>query len=254
VRQELSGLTADNAKTVARHLVMAARLLDDDPEQALQHALAARGRAARIGVVREAVGLASYRSGRYADALAELRTARRLTGSNEHLPVLADCERGLGRPERALDLAASPEARTLDVAGRAEILIVAAGARTDLGQPEAAVALLAVPELERRKAAPWLARLRSAYADALEAVGRVEEAQRWQVLAGAADVDGTAGIRELPFHEDVVIDLDEDDASDSDTDADHLPDPDDDHDDIDGTGGLDARDLAPEPPTAGSRA
>ena len=194
VRAELAALRPETATAVARHLVMVARLLDDDPESAWRHAAAAREKAARLASVREAVGLAGYASGRYAEALAELRTVRRLTGSNVHLPVMADCERGRGRPERALELAASDEARKLDFEGQVEMLIVAAGARADMGQRDAAVVTLQVPELQSRQRATWLARLRSAYADALAAVGRTQEAQDWLQRALEADVDGEAGI------------------------------------------------------------
>ncbi len=193
VRAQLSSLGAYSAKEVARHLVMAGRLIDDDPELAWQHAVAARARGARIWVVREAVGLAAYRAGRFAEALAELRTVRRLTGSNEHLPVMADCERGLGRPLRALALATHDEASTLDQAGRVELRIVAAGARSDLGQLDAAVVTLQVPELQARGSHPWLARLRSAYADALEAAGRPDEARVWLERAAQADETGETG-------------------------------------------------------------
>ncbi len=158
---------------------MTGRLLDEDPEAAWQHALAARARGARIGAVREATGLAAYRTGRYAQALAELRTLRRLTGSSDHLPIMADCERGLGRPERALALAASAEAGRLATPERVELLIVASGARADLGQHDAAVLALQVPELESSAAEDWVSRLRVAYANALAAVGRDEEAAAW---------------------------------------------------------------------------
>ena len=196
VRAELASLGEPAARQVSRHLVMAGRLLDTDPEQAWQHAVAARGRAGRLAVVREAAGLAAYRAGRYAEALAELRTARRLTGSDEHLAVMADCERGLGRPERALTLAASPQARRLEQDQRVELLIVAAGARLDLGQPEAAVVLLQVPDLGGNRTGDAVARLRSAYADALVAAGRGGEAEHWRERARQADVAGTAGIDE----------------------------------------------------------
>jgi tetratricopeptide (TPR) repeat protein len=189
VRRELLGLAAHTAKDVSRHLVMAGRLIDDDPEQAWAHACAARDLAGRVSVVREAAGLTAYRSGRYAEALAELRTARRVSGSNVHLPIMADCERGLGRPERALAVATSAEANLLDEGGRIEMRIVAAGARLDLGQPEAAVLTLQIAELTRRPAMPWQARLRAAYSDALAAAGRHEEAQQW--LQRAAEVDET---------------------------------------------------------------
>jgi tetratricopeptide (TPR) repeat protein len=192
---------------------MVGRLIDDDPEAAWQHALAARARAARIGVVREAAGLAAYRAGHYAQALAELRTARRLTGSDEHLPVIADSERALGRPERALTIAASPEIGKLDVEHRVEMLIVEAGARSDLGQKEAAVITLQVGLLDSHARAPWVARLRTAYADALADVGRDEEAARWLERAADADLDDVTGIHErLAELDDVVVtDLEEDD-------------------------------------------
>jgi hypothetical protein len=192
-RRELTSLSKDAARQVSRHLVMAGRLLDDEPELAWEHALAARGRAARIGIVREAAGLAAYRTGRFAEALAELRTARRLSGSADHLPLMADAERGLGRPERALAIAVSPDAAALDTEGRIEMLIVAAGARTDLGQLDAAVVTLDVPQLHGKGRSAWLARLRSAYADALAAVGREDEARHWLEAAAEADEDGSTG-------------------------------------------------------------
>lgn len=192
VRGELGTLSRENAKQVARHLVMVFQLLDDDPKAALEHAVAAQRRAGRVGLVREAAGIAAYRAGEYEHALRELRTARRLTGSQQQLPLMADCERGLGRPERALDLAAGPEVRQLDRAGQLEMLMVAAGARQDLGQPESAVVLLQVPELTRR-GAPGHARLLSAYADALAAAGRQSEAEDWLRRAAAADTAGETG-------------------------------------------------------------
>jgi len=189
IRAELSTLSGGAAGAVARHLVMAGRLIDADPALAYEHAIAARRRAARVGVVREAAGVAAYAAGRYSDALAELRAARRITGSPEYLPMMADSERGLGRPRRALDLAADPAVAGLDMAGRVEMLIVAAGARRDLGQLEAAAVSLQLPELRSRSQQPWVARLRYAYADTLVALGRAEEARRWFVKAAEADRD-----------------------------------------------------------------
>jgi tetratricopeptide (TPR) repeat protein len=178
-----------NAETVARHLVMAGRLLDEDPETAYQHAAAAAKRAGRVGAVREAAGLTAYRSGRYAQALSELRAARRITGDHSALPVMADCERGLGRPERALEVAASPEVQNLDAAARVEMLIVASGARRDLGQLDAAVLALQGPALRPNQRKPWSARLFYAYADALEAADRVDEATTWFGHAAEADTE-----------------------------------------------------------------
>src|ERR671920_1863172 len=101
------------------------------PETAYQHTLAARARAARVAIVREATGETAYAAGHFAEALAELRAARRMTGANDHLPVMADCERALSRPERALQLARNPAVAALPVELRAEMTIVEAGGRPD---------------------------------------------------------------------------------------------------------------------------
>ena len=190
VRAELSSLAKLNAEAVARHLVMAGRLLDTDPEAAYLHAKAAQARAGRVGAVREAAGLAAYATGRFAEALSELRAARRITGDDSLLPVLADCERGLGRPERALALAATPEVKALPAAARVEMLIVASGARRDLGQAEAAVLALQGPQLRPEARRPWSARLFYAYAEALLDAGRRDEAAQWFGHAAAADTEG----------------------------------------------------------------
>lgn len=190
-RAELRTLPKDLASRVARHLVQAGRLAEEDPELAYKHARAARRLASRVGVVREAAGLAAYRSGEWAEALAELRAARRLSSADDaYLPIMADCERGLGRPERALDLIKSPEAKKLDAMGRVELRIVESGARRDLGQNDAAVVALQIPELRDRRLRPWSARLFYAYADALAEADRTEEAIEWFARASAADRDG----------------------------------------------------------------
>jgi tetratricopeptide (TPR) repeat protein len=159
--------------------VAAGLLVDTDPAAALAHAYAARGHAARIGAVREAVGLTAYHAGEWAVALSELRAVRRMNGTVEHLPVEADCERALGRPDRAIELWRSPITQQLDEGSRMELLIVAAGARRDLGQLDSAVVMLQVPGLGARQIQEWSARLRYAYADALLAAGRTDEARTW---------------------------------------------------------------------------
>jgi tetratricopeptide (TPR) repeat protein len=213
-RKELMSLAKDTAETVARHLVMAGRLMDDDPEAALAHARAARALAGRVGAVREANGLVAYLAGEWAEALSELRTARRLTGDPEHLAVMADCERALGRPDRALLVVEDPQASSLSPATRVELLIVASGARRDLGQADAAVVSLQVAALEG-PVRPWTARLRYAYADALLTAGREAEARQWFSRAADVDEDGQTDAEErLLALDGVVLDdlLEEDDA------------------------------------------
>ena len=196
VRRQLRTLPADLATKVARHLVMAGQVLDDDPDTAYAHADEARRLASRIPAVREAAGLSAYAAGRFADALTELRAATRMSGRPDLLPLIADAERGVGRPERALSLAASEEARSLTTDGRVEMAIVASGARRDLDQPDAAVVALQIPELRRERQEPWFARLAYAYAEALEMVGRSAEALSWLRRAVDADRDGSTGAAE----------------------------------------------------------
>jgi tetratricopeptide (TPR) repeat protein len=186
----LTTLDRANAEMVAKHLVAAGELLDDDPETALAHARAARARSGRIAAVREAVGIAAYRCGDWAQALAELRAARRMGSKSVLLPLIADCERGVGRPERAIELARSPEAEQLTGDDADELRIVAAGARTDLGQLDQALAVLSTPPIDSARRGQTAARLSYAYADTLLALGRHDEAVQWFLRAAAADVDG----------------------------------------------------------------
>jgi tetratricopeptide (TPR) repeat protein len=196
-RRELHSLSKSAAELVGRHLVAAGRLIDDDPEQALAHARFARSRASRVAVVREAAGLAAYHAGEWAEALGELRAVRRMSGGQTHLPVMADCERALGRPERALELAAEATDLPKDVA--VELRIVAAGARRDMGQLDAAVVALQGPDLDPRIREPWTPRLFYAYADNLEAAGRTDDAIRWFLNAAEADVDEETDAAERAF-------------------------------------------------------
>lgn len=190
VAAELRTLPEALAEKVARLLVATSVALDaNDPEQALAFAQEAKRLAGRVSVVREALGLAAYAAGDYAEALAELRAVRRLTGSQDHLPLMADCERGLGRPRKALELLAEVPEEQLPEPSRVEARIVAAGARRDLGQADAALLLLQVPALNARRTESWLPRLRYAYADTLLDLGRVDDARTWFGRAADADLE-----------------------------------------------------------------
>ncbi|NQD88254.1 hypothetical protein HP499_10610 [Paenarthrobacter sp. CM16] len=200
---QIKTLEEQSAGWVAKHLVMAGRLIDIEPELAFQHALAASRRGGRLSVVREAVGLTAYAAGHYGEALREFRTYRRISGSNVHLPVMADCERGLGRPDRALDMVRSPEAQDLDAPGKVELAMVASGARADLKQFDAAVTELEIPQLDINRAFSYSPRLFRAYAEALTAVGRTEEADKWARQALVAE--NALGVGD--FAEPEILDL-----------------------------------------------
>ncbi len=192
MRGRLRTLSKEGAERAGKHLVMVARLIDDDPELAYQHAQAAVRRAGRVDVAHEALGLTAYRSGRYAEALRELRTVRRLNGSPEHLPVIADSERGLGRPERALVVAGDPDVALLTADSKVELAMVISGARLDLGEPEAAVAVLETPVVKAAKGL-LAARVAQALSTALTAVGRAQDAERELARFTAAELDAAAG-------------------------------------------------------------
>ncbi|MEU1388949.1 MULTISPECIES: hypothetical protein [unclassified Nonomuraea] len=239
MREELRSLPGDLSDLVGRHLVAAERALEeDDPDKAHEHTKVARRFAARIGVVREAAGIVAYRAGHFSEALSDLRAARRMTGSDAYLPVMADCERGLGRPERAIDLVRSPEAERLDRAGRIELTIVESGARRDLGQQDAAVITLQrLPELRDPQPKPWSARLAFAYADALADAGHQEAATDWFARAMAFDEDGEtdAAERYAELTGAVIEDVEEDFEEDLDS-----------EDDFDDAGAADEGKLAEE--------
>ena len=150
--------------------------------------------------------------GDYARALTEFRTVRRLSGSSHLLPLMIDCERGLGRPERALELLRSPEARALGPEDQIEMLIVGSGIRRDMGQPQAAV--LALQGSVEGPARPWSGRLYYAYADALLEAGRESDAREWFARAAIADEEGLTDAGERVDELDGVAVVEESDADD----------------------------------------
>jgi tetratricopeptide (TPR) repeat protein len=189
VRAQLKSLPEKLAQRVARHLAAAGAIIDDDPETAYQHSLAARSRAPRLAVVREAVGEAAYAAGHYAEALAELRAAKRMNGATAYLPIMADCHRALGNAKRALELAKSPSVARFPAAAKAEMTIVEAGARRDLGQLDAALRTLELSPINSKSREPWVVRLRYAYADTLEQAGRESDALSWFHRTNAIDAE-----------------------------------------------------------------
>ncbi|MEI7540222.1 MAG: hypothetical protein WCJ89_01940 [Actinomycetes bacterium] len=187
LRAELLSLSAENAKVVARHLACVNLYAEDDPQRAHKHGVAAAHHAGRLAVVRESAGYAAYRAGYYEIALKELRASHRISGDVSMWPVMADCERGLGNPLKALNLAGSAEVKRLAKPEEIEMRIVASGARRDLGEFDAAVVTLTCKEL-KNEVEEWAVRLRYAYADALDAAGRRVEAKEW--FAKCAAIDG----------------------------------------------------------------
>jgi tetratricopeptide (TPR) repeat protein len=180
---ELRTLPGDLAEYIARLLVATA--VTEDPDQAYRYAQHARDLAARVGVVRETCAIAAYQAGDWAAALAEFRAARRLTGRVSYLPLMADCERALGRLDRALDLVTGADARAADRQTQIELRIVESGIRRDQGLLDAAVVALNGPELGGDRIRPEHARLYYAYADALRVVwARRSRGRQWRDRRG----------------------------------------------------------------------
>jgi len=219
VRAELKSLPKELANTVAAHLVAAGELIEVDPERAYAHAEAAKRRAARLSLAREALAETAYAAGHYDVALTEFRALRRMTGSPDYLAVLADCERALGRPEAALRLVREGEQSVKDPAMLVELRIVQAGARADSGQQAEALRLLS-NEIESPRGVvpkPAQARLRYAYAALLLEQGDRDAAQDWFTATARIDPEGTDALDRLDELNGMVLitdfeDDDEDDA------------------------------------------
>lgn len=206
-RNELKTLSDENAERVARHMAMAARAIDDDPHLAHEHAQAAMRHAGRVAVVRETLAITAYATGDFALALRELRTVRRISGRNDHIAMIVDSERGVGRPEKALEEGRSADRHALPVAQRAELAIAMSGARLDLGQTELALHDLDIPEVDPNRAFEWSAGLFAARAAVLEDLGRTDEAAEWSrrariagdAIAAKLAEDDTVEIHEIAF-------------------------------------------------------
>ncbi len=217
-RNELKTLSKENAEEVARHLVMASQLIDEDPALAHQHALSASRRAGRIAVVRETLAITAYATGDFALALRELRTYRRISGRDDQIALMVDSERGVGRADRALEVGRAVDRSTLETPVRVELAIAMSGARLDLGEPERALQELDIPELDPDRAFEWSPALFAARAAVLEELGRTDEAAQWQrravIAADAIDAASGLGDLETVFVEEVIEEDLEDAAED----------------------------------------
>ena len=185
VRVQLKTLTAENAEMVARHLAMVNLLIATDPELAHKHALAASRRAGRLAIVHETLGVTAYTVGDYALALRELLTHRRLSGSLDQIPLIVDSERGMNRPNKALEAAAGVERKKLPVGVRINLAIALSGARLDLGDAKNAKLELEIPELSPKQIFPQSPLLFRSYAEVLRELG--ESGEAWEDLAQRAE-------------------------------------------------------------------
>ena len=212
MRAELKSLDLETAREVGAYLMTAGQLIDTDPELAYRHAEAARRRAARLPITREAAAETAYAAGLYEEALSQYKTLRRMTGSPDLIPVTVDCLRAVGRYRDALELADEGTREITDPSMRIELLIVTAGVRVDMGQREEAMRLLRreidKPTVRHPRLAQ--ARLLYAYSDLLAQTGDMVNARRGFAMAAKLDPEGTtAALDRLDEMDGVVLDLDE---------------------------------------------
>jgi tetratricopeptide (TPR) repeat protein len=162
----------------AARLERAVQLLErDDSRGAVAEAQKAKDLAPRSVAVREVLGMALYRQERWRDALAELQTYRRMSGRADQNHLIADAERAVGRPERAVPLAEEALAgRGVPIAAKAEAVIVAASALADMGRFDQALGLLRRVRTSDDVARPEVLRVWYVIADVLEKAGRPREA------------------------------------------------------------------------------
>ncbi len=206
---------------VGGRLLMAGQLIDTDPELANRHAQAAKQSAPRLPIVREAVGETAYAMGDFAAALNEFRALRRMSGTDEYLPAMADCERALGRRQAALKLVKEGLASSPEVPEMVELRLVEAGIRAESGQVAEALRLLQseIENVAARGPKIVRARLRYAYADLLEQSGQLEAAEQWFGAADRLDLEqATDAVDRLARLRGVVIEFDESEDEESDSD------------------------------------
>ncbi len=196
LRAELRGLNKSLAGRVGGHLRAVGELVDSDPQLALRHALVARRLASRLPVVREVTADTAYAAEDYETALTEYRAIHRMSGNDDYLPVIADCERAVGKHQAALRTLRQAREAKLSVPQQVEVILVEAGIRDDLGQRPEALRLLKDAISGGRGGRDGQARLRFAYANLLAATGRVEAAREWLVSASHYDDQDALGVGE----------------------------------------------------------
>lgn len=164
---------------------------EEDYEEAIELGEQSKHIALRSGAVRELLGLAYYRAGRWQEAARELSAYRRLAGSTDQNPVLGDCHRALGKPQRALEICAEIDPRQTDPAIVYEAVIVSAGALADLGRLDEAIARLEKLQLQPDNVEEHHVRAWYALADLLQRKGRFTQAKEWFEAVASADPEST---------------------------------------------------------------
>lgn len=206
-RERLRGLSKEHAENIGLHILAAYTLEERDPELALEHAKWVAHQASRIDFARETLAFVAYRQGDYKLALREFRTAFRMNGFLDYLPFIADCERGMGEPKKAIETAMSDDAKYLRGESKAEMFLVYAGALGDLELWNKAIEI--VHTLGRSKGLAGEYRMRAVQAEQyfLEQTGRSDEAVALDQLLDKLELQ-YADAEEDETSDDLVIEYD----------------------------------------------
>lgn len=206
-RERLRGLSKEHAENIVLHILAAYTLEERDPELALEHAKWVAHQASRIDFARETLAFVAYRQGDYKLALREFRTAFRMNGFLDYLPFIADCERGMGEPKKAIETAMSDDAKYLRGESKAEMFLVYAGALGDLELWNKAIEI--VHTLGRSKGLAGEYRMRAVQAEQyfLEQAGRSDEAVALDQLLDKLELQ-YADAEEDETSDDLVIEYD----------------------------------------------
>ncbi|MCT6811307.1 MAG: helicase, partial [Bifidobacterium sp.] len=212
-RLRLRGLSKEHAENIGLHILAAYALEETDPQGALAHAKWAARQASRIDLARETLALVAYRQGDYKLALKEFRTAHRMNGYSDYLPFIADCERGLGNPRKAIEEATSEEGSQLQGESKAEMFLVYAGALGDLGLWDKAIETVQALVKARGLSGDYRMRAVQAEQNFLEQAGRSQEALELEPLldrleAEYADEDEDEDGQNGGQSEEILIDYD----------------------------------------------
>jgi len=151
-----------------------------------------------VASVRELHGLTLYRLGRWKDALRELNAFAELTQSVDQHPVIADCERALGRHARVEQLWAELRRAGAGSDILAEGRLVMAGSLADRERLSDAIALLE-PAVQRQVRKPLDRHLRQWYAlaDLYERSGDLPRARALFVKVVDADPELSDALERL---------------------------------------------------------
>lgn len=207
-RERLRGLSKEHAENIGLHILAAYALEEEEPKLALEHAKWAAKQASRIDFSRETLAFIAYRQGDYKLAAREFRTAMRMNGYLDYLPFIADCERGIGNLDKALEICMSDEAKSVVGEVKAELFLVYAGVLADTNHIDKAIELVHV--MGRSKGLPGEYRMRAIQAEQyfLEEAGRSDEALELEGLLDRLE-EQYADIEDDEVNpEDIVIDYD----------------------------------------------